>query len=424
MNRNLKPVLIAGAGPTKHMFTGLRMLLACSLRLSGVLCLMAACSGPADAPQTVGPEVDVMTLQPLRIALTREVPGRTSVLLSAEVRPQVTGFILRRDFKEGTDVRAGQVLYEIDPRTYQVAFNSAKASLSLAEAILLKARVGTWPPGSPNTIKQQGDNADAEYEYAQKDVATARAALDKARIELAATRVRAPISGRIGLSTVTTGDVVGANQPNALATVLQIDPIYVDVTASSTDILGLGQQLSSGEQRQADVATGAVSLQLSDGSVYSCTGKLQVSEVHTLAGTGSVSVRAVFRNPKGLLLPGMAVRLQVQDGVRDQALLVPQRSVMRDTTGQARVLVLGTNNRVEARPVTIERMVGDQWLIGAGVRAGERIVLGGFERIHPGIVITPVPSPRNAPKAAGEPGGRVRQLRLLTVAGALAARPA
>jgi membrane fusion protein, multidrug efflux system len=367
-----------------------------SLTLAGILCITAACRGQTDAPQTVGPEVDVMTLQPQSIMLTTEVPGHTSAFLRAEVRPQVTGTVLQRQFEEGTDVRAGQVLYQIDPLTYQVAFNSAKAGLSLAEALAARLRVRR--PAGPKAIEQQDDDADAEYKWAQADVVAAHAALDRARIDLAATRITAPISGRIGHSTVTSGDVVTAGQPTPLATVLQIDPIYVDVTTSSTDIQHVMQERTSGKQ-QAGAAPAQVWLRLSDGSEYAYAGKLPFSEAPSLAGTGSVTVRAVFPNPEGLLLAGMSVRVQLREGVRNQALLVPRRSVICDTTGHASVLVVGSNTRVEVRPVTTERMVGGQWLISAGLKTGDRIVVDGLQRVRPGINVTfrtvskPVPFP-------------------------------
>jgi membrane fusion protein, multidrug efflux system len=382
-------------------------MLARILTPAGILCVTAACGGQADAPQTVGPEVTVMTLRPQRVMLVTELSGHASASARVEVRPQVTGTLLQRQFEEGTDVRAGQVLYQIDPLTYQVAFNSAKAALSLAEAMKLAGRMRARRAGDPNAIEQQDDDAAAAYKQAQADVMAARAALDQARIELAATRIEAPISGRIGRSTVTTGDVVVANGPTPLTTVLQIDPIYVELTASSTDILRLEQELSSGEQQQTGVARGRVGLRLPDGSVYARAGQLQFSEGPALAGTDSVTVRAVFPNPEGLLLPGMSVRVQVQEGLRNQALLVPRRSVMRDMTGHASVLVLGTHNRVEVRPVTLERMAADQWLIGTGLNAGERIVIAGFQRVRPGIPLTPAPSPANPPKAAGKTGGVV-----------------
>jgi membrane fusion protein, multidrug efflux system len=350
-----------------------------SVTLAAVLCIIAACRGQADPPQPVGPEVDVMTLKPQSIMLTTELPGRTSAFLQAEVRPQVSGTILQRRFEEGADVRAGQVLYQIDPLTYQVAFDSAKAGLSLAEAIQSAARLRAQRPRDPKAIEQQDDDANTDYRWAHADVVAAHAALDRARIDLAATRVTAPISGRIGLSSATSGGVVVAGQLTPMTTILQLDPIYVDVTMSSTDIL---------HAMQAGASPAQVRLRLSDGVEYAYAGKLQFSEVPALAGTGSVAARAVFPNPKGQLLAGMSVRLLVGEGIRDQALLVPQRSVIRDTTGQASVAVVGSNNRVEVRPVTTERMVGGQWLIGAGLNAGEHIVVDGLQRVRPGITVT------------------------------------
>jgi RND family efflux transporter MFP subunit len=359
-----------------------RKVLARGLVLPGILCVIAACREQADVPQTAGPEVDVMTLQPQSIMLSTEVAGHTSASQQAEVRPQVSGTILERRFEEGTNVKAGQVLYQIDPQTYQLAFNSAKAGLSLAEAQVARLRA------------RQDGTADAEYKWALEDVVKTRAALDKARTDLAATRIAAPISGRIGISTVTSGNVVGAGQPSALATISQIDPICVDVTMSSIAVLHTSALAQAG-------------LRLSDGVEYAHAGKLEFPKAPPAAGTGSVIVRAVFPNPDGELLPGMAVRVQVEEGVRDESLLVPQRGVIRDTTGQATVLVVGSDNRVEVRSVTIERVVGDQWLIGAGLQAGERIVIAGFQHVRPGITVTPVPSRANTPKAAPKPGGLV-----------------
>jgi membrane fusion protein (multidrug efflux system) len=368
---------------------GLKVL-ATYLTVAGVLCITAACRGQTEAPQTVRPEVDVMTLQPQSIMLTTVVPGHISAFLQAEIRPQVSGTILRRRFEEGADVKAGQVLYQIDPLTYQVAFNSAKAGLSLAET--LAARLRPRLSGDGRVIEPQDDDADTEYKWAQADVVAARAALQRAHIDLAATRVTAPISGRIGRSTVTVGDLVGAGQLTPLANVFQIDPIYVDVTLSSTDILHVMRGRTSGKQQDATAASAQVRLRLPDGVEYAYAGKLQFSEVSAPAGAGTVTLRAVFPNPKGELLPGMSARVQVQEGVCNEALLVPQRSVTRDATGQATVLVVGSNNRVELRPVTIERMVEDQWLIGAGLQSGERIVVDGFQRVRAGITVTPVPS--------------------------------
>jgi membrane fusion protein, multidrug efflux system len=359
-----------------------------SLTLAGVLCIIAACGGQPDPPQPGRPEVDVMTVKPQSIMLTTEVPGRTSAFLQAEVRPQVSGTILQRQFDEGADVRAGQLLYQIDPLTYQVAFDSAKAGLSLAVAIQSAARLRAQRPGDPKAIEQQDDDANTEYQWAHADVVTAHAALDRARIDLAATRVTAPISGRIGRSTATSGDVVVAGQLTSMATILQLDPIYVDVTMSSTDILHAMQERTSDKEQRAGAAPAQVRLRLSDGVEYAYAGKLQFSEVLALAGTGSVTARAVFPNPEGQLLAGMSVRLLLREGIRDQALLVPQRSVIRDTTGQASVAMVGSNNRVEVRLVTTERMVAGQWLIGAGLNAGERIVVDRLQRVCPNLLVT------------------------------------
>jgi membrane fusion protein (multidrug efflux system) len=378
--------------------------LARSLSLAGILCVIAACRGQVDAPQTAGPEVDVMTLQPQSVALITEVPGHTSAFLTAEVRPQVSGTILRRDFAEGTDVRAGQLLYQIDPQTYQVAYNSDKAALSLAEAIAARQRA-RQRSGDLRATEQQ-DDADVEYKSAQADVVAARAALDRARTDLVATRITAPISGRIGVSTVTSGAEVTAGQPTALATILQLDPIYVDLILSPTDIRHVMPQRTSGEEQQAGVGTTEVGLRLSEGTEYAYTGKLQLSAVPSSAGTESITVRAVFPNPDGLLLAGMSVHAQLREGVRTQTLLVPRRSVICDTTGHASVLVVGSNTRVEVRPVTTELLVGDQWLIGSGLKAGDRIVVDALQRVRPGITVTarlvskPVPvadGPHNTP---------------------------
>jgi multidrug efflux pump subunit AcrA (membrane-fusion protein) len=236
-----------------------------SLTVTGILCITAACSGQANAPQSS--------------MLTTELPGHASAFMRAEVLPQVTGTILQRQFEEGTDVRAGQVLYQIDPRTYQIAFNSAKARLSLAEALAARLRLRLRRPVDPKVIKQQDDDMDAEYKLAQADVEAARAALDRARIDLEATCITAPISGRIGRSTVTSGDLVIAGQPTALATVLQIDPIYVDVAMSSTDIQHVMQKRTRSKQQQAGGAPVQVRLRLSDGIEYAYAGKLQFPEV-------------------------------------------------------------------------------------------------------------------------------------------------
>jgi membrane fusion protein (multidrug efflux system) len=361
--------------------------LARSFSLVGILCVISACRGQVDAPQTAAPEVDVMTLQPQSIALMTEVSGHTSAFLTAEVRPQVSGTILRRDFREGTDVKAGRLLYQIDPGTYQVVYYSDKAALSLAEAIAARQRA-RQRSADLRATEQQDDDADVEYQWAQADVVAARAALDRARTDLVATRITAPISGRIGVSTVTSGGYVTAGQPTALATILQLDPIYVDMTLSPTDIQQVMPRRTNGEEQQTDIDTAEVGLRLSEGTEYAYKGKLRISPVPPPASTESVTVRAVFPNPDGLLLAGMSVYAQLREGVRAQALLVPRRSVICDATGHASVLLVGYSTRVEVRPVTTEFLVGDQWLIGSGLKAGDRIVVDALQRVRPDITVT------------------------------------
>ena len=372
-----------------------------SLALAGILCVTAACSGQADSPPTVGPEVGVVTLQPQDVMLTTEVPGNTSVFLIAEIRPHVGGIILQPQFEEGTNVEAGQVLYQIDPTNYQAAFNRARATLSRAEANQLAARLRAERSGNPvgKMAISQDDDADADvaYKHAQAAVLAAHAALDAARINLAHTRVTAPIAGLIAHSTVTSGALVTASQPTPLTTVLLLDPIYVDLTQSSAAVQRMKQELASGKQH-AGAAREQVWLRLGDGSKYAYAGKLEVWEEAVDEGPSSVSLRAVFPNPEGELMPGMSVRAQLQEGVRSQALLVPQRAVTHDTIGQATVFVVDTHNRVEAQLVTTERRVGDQWLISAGLKAGERVVVDGVQRVRPGITVTPASSRANTPE--------------------------
>jgi membrane fusion protein (multidrug efflux system) len=371
-------------------------LMARGIALAAILCVTVACSGRADAPPTIGQKVIVLTLQPQNVTLTTEVAGYTSIFLTAEIRPQVGGIILQRLFEEGSDVEAGQLLYQIDPANYLAAFNRARAALSAAEAKELAARLRAERSGNlirKKAINQNDVDADVGYKHAQAAVQAAHAALDSARINLAQTRVTAPISGLIGNSTVASGALVTASQSTPLTTVLLLDPIYVDVTQSPVAVQRMKQEQNAAASREQ------VRLQLADGSEYAYAGKLEFWEVSVDEGPSFISLRAVFPNPEGELLPGMSVRAQLPDGVRSQALLVPQRAVTHDASGQATVFVVGTNNRVEVRRVITERRVGDQWLISAGLKAGERVVVDGVQRVRPGITVTPVPFPANAPEA-------------------------
>jgi len=347
------------------------------------LTLSVSRDGSADtAPPQGPPEVGVVTLQASDVPLSTELPGRTTAYLIAEVRPQVGGILLRRLFEEGSDVKAGQPLYQIDPAPYRATL--ARAEASLESARLLAERYA-------RLIKQQAisqqDNDDAQSQYLQ-----AKASAESARIDLGYTRISAPISGRIGRSSVTQGALLTANQATALATVQQLDPIYVDIVQPSTALLRLKEDLASGRlQRSAD-GRAEVHLILENGKPYALAGKLQFSEISVDEGTGAVTLRAVFPNPQGLLLPGMFVRAQLQEGVRSQVLLVPQRGVTRDPHGQATALVVGADDKVELREVTVERSVGPHWLISAGLAAGERLIVDGVQNVRPGMPVRSVPA--------------------------------
>jgi membrane fusion protein (multidrug efflux system) len=356
---------------------------------------LSACS-PADAqggprPGAGAPvaQVGVLTLQPQRVELSAELAGRTVAYQVAEVRPQVGGIVQTRSFAEGSDVKAGQLLYQIDPATYQAALDTAKASLAKAEATATTARIkaGRYDElaGIDAVSKQLHDDTQAALKQAQADVDAARAAVRTAQIDLDRTRVSAPIAGRIGRSAVTPGALVTANQGTAMATLQQMDPIYVDVTQTSAELLRLQRDLAEGRlQREAD-GQARVKLLLEDGSTYALDGKLQFSELQVDPGSGSVTLRAVFPNPKRQLLPGMYVRAQVQSGVQAQALLAPQSAVSRDAQGRATAMVLGADGKVQARVLQTGGVVQGQWLVTSGLAAGERLIVDGLQRLRPGM---------------------------------------
>ncbi len=370
--------------------------------------LMAGCGNKTvAAPAPAGPpEVGVAVVQPQRVALTTELPGRTAPNLIAEVRPQVSGIIQKRLFAEGSDVKAGQVLYQIDPSTYQAALSSARAAEARAEATLNTVRLRAERYRDLVKIKavsqQDNDDAQAALKQAEADVAAAKAAVETARINLAYTRVTAPISGRIGRSAVTDGALVTANQPAALATIQQLSPIYVDVTQSSADLLKLKQSLATGVLKHDGSAQAKVKLLLEDGSAYPLPGTLKFSEVTVDQSTGSIILRAVFPNPKQTLLPGMFVRAVVEEGVNEQALLVPQRGVTRAPNGDAMVMVVGAEEKVEPRVIKVARTVGDSWLVTDGLKTGDRVILEGIQKARPG---TPVKAVAFGAKPAAAPGG-------------------
>ncbi len=363
-----------------------------------LLFILSGCekqTGVAAPPPSAPPTVGIIQIEPQPLVLTTELSGRTSPCQVAEVRPQVGGIIQKRLFTEGSDVKAGEVLYQIDPATYQAALNSAKAQMARAEANLMPARLKEERFRELVQIKavsqQDYDDVKAAFKQAEADVSVTKAALETARINLAYTRVTAPISGRIGRSTVTTGALVTASQAVPLATIQQLDPVYVDVTQTITDLLQMKRNISSGLMKNTTPEEAEVKLLLEDGTPYPWTGTMKFSDVTVNQSTGSVTLRTVFPNPELLLLPGMFVRAIVEEGTNGQALLVPQRGVTRDPAGQAMVMVVGMEDKVEPRMIEVVRTVGDNWLVSEGLKPGDRVILEGIQRTRPGTPVTTVP---------------------------------
>lgn len=337
-------------------------------------------------------EVAVVTLAPTDVNLTTELPGRAVAFRKAEVRPQVSGILQQRLFEEGAAVDAGQQLYQINAERYQAAVQTAKANLAKAKANATSAQARekryTDLLGQKAISQQDFDDALATSRQAQADVAVSEAALATAQIDLDYTQVVAPISGRIGKSSVTEGALVSAQQAGILATIHQLDPIYVDLAQPAARILELRRQIMSGELATEDSAP--VSITLEDGSVYPHEGELQFAEMNVNESTGTVVVRALFPNPDHLLLPGMFVRAEITEGVRANALLVPQRGVTRDREGNATALVVNGDNTVELRKLTAGRAVGNQWLVEDGLRAGDKVIVEGVQKVAPGAIVNAV----------------------------------
>jgi membrane fusion protein (multidrug efflux system) len=352
-------------------------------------------------------EVGVVRVSPQTVTLSNELPGRTTPYAIAEIRPQVGGIVLQRAFTEGSDVKAGQMLYQIDPATFQNTYESAKAALASAEANLETVRLKAERYKDLVAIKavspQDYDDAVASLKQAEATVAGDKAAMETARINLAYTHVASPISGRIGKSSVTQGALVTASQATALTTVQQLDPIYVDVTQSSADLLQLRRDLESGALKRAGEAA-VVGLKFEDGTPYAQEGKLTFTDVTVDATTGSVTLRAVFPNPKHELLPGMFVRAQLVRGERDQSIVVPQQAVSRDTKGQAVVMLAHDDGTFEQRVIKTGAAIGDKWLVTSGLQSGDQVIVEGLQRLRPGVTIKPVPAgAASAPAAAGRP---------------------
>ncbi|EEE8154721.1 multidrug efflux RND transporter periplasmic adaptor subunit AcrA [Salmonella enterica] len=364
--------------------------LAVVLMLSGSLAL-TGCDDKQD--QQGGqqmPEVGVVTLKTEPLQITTELPGRTVAYRIAEVRPQVSGIILKRNFVEGSDIEAGVSLYQIDPATYQATYDSAKGDLAKAQAAanIAELTVKRYQKllGTQYISKQEYDQALADAQQATAAVVAAKAAVETARINLAYTKVTSPISGRIGKSSVTEGALVQNGQASALATVQQLDPIYVDVTQSSNDFLRLKQELANGSLKQEN-GKAKVDLVTSDGIKFPQSGTLEFSDVTVDQTTGSITLRAIFPNPDHTLLPGMFVRARLQEGTKPTALLVPQQGVTRTPRGDATVLVVGADNEVETRQIVASQAIGDKWLVTDGLKAGDRVVVSGLQKVRPGAQV-------------------------------------
>ncbi|USI99813.1 efflux RND transporter periplasmic adaptor subunit [Xanthomonas prunicola] len=373
--------------------------------------LLSACGSPPGGPppQEGTPEMGVLTVKQQPVTLTTELPGRTVPYLIAEIRPQVGGIIQSRQFTEGGDVRAGQTLYQIDPAQYRASNASAQATLAKAEATLRTAQLKAERYKELAQIKaisqQEGDDTDAALGQAKADVAAGKASVETARINLAFARLDAPISGRIGRSSVTPGALVTANQATALTTIQQLDPIYIDVTQPSSAVLRLRQAMARGDLEQAGDGAAKVSLRLEDGSTYPLQGHLAFSDVTVDQNTGSITLRAVFPNPNAELLPGMYVRAVLQEGVKEQGVLVPQQAVSRNGAGKPTAFVVGADHKLQLRVLDTDREVGDQWLVRSGLTPGDQLVVEGVSRARAGIVVKTVPWQPKATPAAGNPAG-------------------
>ena len=361
------------------------------LTLAAVALVSCDWKQSAAPPAKPAVQVGVVTLQPQQVSVTTELPGRTTAFLTADVRPQVNGLITKRIFIEGADVKAGEQLYQIDPAIYQATYDSAVATLAHNQAALASARAKSArykPLAAAQAVSRQDyDDAVAATAEAVADIGTAQASIEQAKINLVYTKVTAPISGRIGRSSVTPGALVTANQTTVLATVTQLDPIYVDLNQPATTLLRLRQELATGKLQKVGPNQAKIELILEDGSKYPVPGTLQFSEVTVDQSTGSVIQRAVFPNPKAFLLPGMFVTAHIEEGISENGILVPQQGVMRDPKGQASIFLVGADNKVALRTIHTDRAIGDKWLVTDGVSAGDRVIVTGLQKVMPGVPV-------------------------------------
>jgi len=362
---------------------------------------MTGCDKKA-APRPA-PEVSVLTLQPSRAVLTSELPGRVSAFLVAEVHPQVNGIVLRRVFTEGGDVKAGDLLYQIDPAPYQAAYDTAAATLARAEANLPATRKRAERFKELLTINAVGqqdyDDAAAALKQAEAEVLSCKAQVNAARINLGYTRVTAPIAGRTGKSNVTQGALAAAYQGAPFTTIQQLDQVYVDSPQSSAALMAIQRNLAASHLKGGSPSQAKVKLLFEDGTPYPIQGALKFSDVSVDTATGSQTIRMVFPNPAHSLLPGMYVRAIVEEGVADQAILVPQRGIARDPKGNAIAMVVDAGGKIEQRTVVLDRALGDAWLVREGLRAGDRLVIEGLQMIRPGMAVKAVPFGASSPAA-------------------------
>jgi membrane fusion protein (multidrug efflux system) len=369
---------------------------------------LGGCGQKPSAPPGGGAvPVTVVTLKSEPVTLVRELPGRTTPFLIAEVRPQVDGIVKRRLFTEGGTVESGQPLYQLDDATYVAAYASAQAALARAEATLESARLTARRSEELMAInavsKQDDENASSALQQAEADVAAARAAERSARVILDYARISAPISGRIGRSSVTQGALVTANQQAPLAVIQQLDPIYVDLNQSSAEWLELRRAIDAGRIKEhGDLP---VTILLEDGSKYEHDGKLEFSEVSVDPSTGSFALRVVVPNPEHMLLPGMYVRALVRTGVRQDAVLAPQQGLQRDPRGQMNAMIVGDDDKVEVRPVRVSQAIGNQWLVEDGLAAGDRVIIEGLQKVQPGAPVQATEAGAGAPPAAAPASG-------------------
>jgi membrane fusion protein (multidrug efflux system) len=366
---------------------------------------LGGCDSRQQSPPPV-PEVVTVNAQPQRLVLTTELPGRTSAYLVAEIRPQVNGIIQKRLFPEGSEVKAGDVLYQIDPAPFHAALDSARAALGRSEAnlptIRLRAERYRGLLSEKAVSQQDYDDKEAALKQAEADIEYWKAAVETARINLGYTRVTAPIAGRIGKSNVTDGALVTAYQALALATIQEIDPIYVDVPQSTSELLRLKRRLEEGHLNQDGPNQKKVKLTLEDGAAYPLNGTLQFRDVTVDPTTGSVILRVVFPNPEGVLLPGMFVRAVVKEGINEHAILIPQQAVSRDPKGNPVTLIVDGEGHVQQRMLSLDRAIGDKWLVSSGLSPGDRVIIEGMQRVRPGASVKVVPF-NDGPKDGAEP---------------------